>query len=391
MENDICKIEQCTGCMACYNVCSHDAIDMLPNDVGEKYPKIDMTKCVNCGLCKKICPANIQVVQRYPISCYAAISKNKDELLRSPSGGIASILSAYVIETGGVVYGCTGEDICNVHHIRIDSLSDIERLRGSKYVQSYIGNTYRLVREDVKEGTKVLFIGVPCQVAGLHSYLGKSYENLITVDLVCHGTPSQKLLNDNLKHYGIKSNDGTVNFRRKKYIPKFNSAKCRIEYGFFLTEKSIFKLEKNLYEDNYIIGFLNGLYFRESCYSCKYATACRASDITVSDFWGLGNDAGFNKGEGVSNVFINTNKGKRLWDDVRERVRCVERNRVEAIVGNAQLQRPMKRHPKFYRFRKLYTQYGFVRAVRKCTKMDVVKMRYLIPLIGFAKKVLCKV
>lgn len=253
-----------------------------------------------------------------------------------------------------------------------------------------ISDIYKQVKEDIKKGTKVLFIGVPCQVAGLLSYLGKEYENLFTVDLVCHGTPSQQLLNDNLKHYGIKDNAYKVCFRRKKVSSLFKSTKCRIEFGLFLMKKNIFVLERSLYKDSYSLGFLTGLYYRESCYSCKYATGCRISDMTVSDFWGLSNDAGFDQGEGVSNILINTKKAEILFAEIKERLRYVKRDRVEAIIGNAQLQRPMKRHPNFYKFRKLYPQYGFVKSVKKCTKMDRVKNEVFIPIFNLIKSILSK-
>lgn len=138
MEN-ICSVEHCTGCMACYNICHHAAIDMIPTELGDKYPVINNAKCIDCGLCKMTCPENVQLNYYYPIHCYAGITLDKKDLMRSSSGGIASLLSEYVIEHNGIVYGCTGDDIFNVHHIRITSKSEIEKLRGSKYVQSYIG------------------------------------------------------------------------------------------------------------------------------------------------------------------------------------------------------------------------------------------------------------
>lgn len=199
--DNICPIEKCTGCQACYNTCKHGAIKMMPDGCGFIYPMIDNDECINCGLCKRSCPVNEKTLLLYPQSCYAATLKSDADLYASASGGAATAFMRTVISDGGVVYGCTGEDVYNVHHVRIDSLSDIDRLRGSKYVQSQIGDAYIKVKKDLKEEKPVLFIGTPCQIAGLQAFLRKDYTNLITVDLVCHGVPSQKMLNENIHYY----------------------------------------------------------------------------------------------------------------------------------------------------------------------------------------------
>lgn len=223
---EICPIDKCTGCAACFNACGKGAITMMEDACGYIHPRIDQYKCVDCNLCAKVCPVNAKVVLRYPKDCYAATVKDDDELASCASGGIATELSRYVICKGGVVYGCTGKDIRNVRHIRIDKSEELDLLKGSKYVQSFIGGIYNNVKRDLHSGRLTLFVGTPCQVAGLLSFLRKDYSNLITADLVCHGTPSQKMLNDNIDLYCDKNEDIKIWFRKKER----NLSKCDVSY-----------------------------------------------------------------------------------------------------------------------------------------------------------------
>ena len=185
----ICNKDNCTGCFACYNICPKNAIKMVEDNNGFIYPEIDKEKCVNCKLCEKICPS-INKVQYYKKQkCYAMYSKDEKVRVKSTSGGIATTFSINVINSGGVVYGAAYDKNCAVKHIRVTDIDGLKKLQGSKYVHSYINDTYKRVKEDLKNNREVLFIGTPCQVAGLKKFLSRDYDKLILVEIICDGVP----------------------------------------------------------------------------------------------------------------------------------------------------------------------------------------------------------
>lgn len=373
---EICVKEKCTGCSACFNACSQKAITMSEDACGFIHPNIDQNLCIDCGLCAKVCPVNTKVTFKYPLDCYAATVKSDEELLSCASGGMATELSRYVINRGGIVYGCTGKNIRNVHHIRINKIEDIELLKGSKYVQSFIGEVYKNVRMDIQTGCFVLFIGTPCQVAGLKGFLRhKDYQNLFTVDIVCHGVPSQKMLNDNISLYCAENEDISVSFRKKVYTPSKCGASWRIIYGWFYQTKNMSAQHAiKYYKDPYMFGFLTPLTFRNSCYICPYANISRCSDFTLGDFWGLGKDACFINGKGVSVVLVNTDKAASVWSEVSEKCVWVRREIVEAQKGNGQLQVSSYMHKNYSMFMSLYQQIGFKRSVFFTLKKEKLKL-----------------
>lgn len=257
-------------------------------------------------------------------------------------------------------------------------------------MQSEIGTTYKDVLKDLKEQKRVLFTGTPCQIAGLKSYLKKDYPNLTTVDLVCHGVPSQRMLTENIHNY-TSDTDGSkikVSFRRKtgRKEPKLNSA--RIEYGWFLQNQPYSCVSRKFYNDSYMFGFLQCLTFRESCYTCRYATSARCSDITLADFWGLGDDAGFDKGSGVSLCLVNSDKGLSLINQIAPYVKIVERDVVEAIIGNGQLQRPSCKNKYYVLFRSLYPRVGLKAAIDQSLKKEKFKLKVVQPLKRNIKKII---
>lgn len=373
---EICVKEKCTGCSACFNACSQKAITMSEDACGFIHPNIDQNLCIDCGLCAKVCPVNTKVTFKYPLDCYAATVKSDEELLSCASGGMATELSRYVINRGGIVYGCTGKNIRNVHHIRINKIEDIELLKGSKYVQSFIGEVYKNVRKDIQTGCFVLFIGTPCQVAGLKGFLRhKDYQNLLTVDIVCHGVPSQKMLNDNISLYCAENEDISVSFRKKVYTPSKCGASWRIIYGWFYQTKNMSAQHAiKYYKDPYMFGFLTPLTFRNSCYICPYANISRCSDFTLGDFLGLGKDACFINGKGVSVVLVNTDKAASVWSEVSEKCVWVRREIVEAQKGNGQLQVSSYMHKNYSMFMSLYQQIGFKRSVFFTLKKEKLKL-----------------
>ena len=351
---DICEKDKCTGCGACMNVCAHNAISLTEQGVcGYIYPEIDQDKCIDCGLCVKTCPVNTPVKLNAPLKAFAAISKDHHDLMTSASGGASSVLVNSVLNKNGIVYGCVQRNYKNISHERIDKIEDAHLLKGSKYVQSYIGYIYRDVKEDLKTGKTVLFTGTPCQIAGLKSYLKKDYDNLILVDLVCHGVPSQKLLEEDVEYLlrdypNADKEKIRVEFRRKKRSPGVFEPDWGtfISYGVFngggaktFAHK---KKKQDFLIDNYITAFMAGTIFRENCYTCSYAQNQRGSDITIADFWGLKKCA-VPTTEGVSLLLPNTQKGLMAINEFKENFIICERPVDEAINGNGQLLHPSLR------------------------------------------------
>ena len=380
MRNTVLKeMDKCSGCGLCETVCPAQAIKMEYDKSGFIYPVIQKEKCIDCGLCERKCVVKTVSVE-YPRTCYAGVHLDEKIRAKSSSGGMFAALAEYTLEQGGVVFGAAvvpKGKIVTVKHIMIKNKEELKKLQGSKYVQSDLGLTFKQIRGDLKVGKEVLFVGTPCQVGGLKTYLRKDYDNLITADLVCHGVPSQQLLNDNIDHYrkkGVDLQEDSIRFRTKM---SSQTQSFKIEYGWFFKKNQPYSdspSKKAYYRDPYMFGFIQGLFFRGSCYKCPYAYAVRVGDFTLSDFWGLGKDARMELGKGVSAVFINTEKARVLFEVMKEEVAYEPREVQEAIVGNGQLQRPSSRHPQYDLFRRLYPRYGLAKAVDMCLRKDLVKI-----------------
>lgn len=343
---ELCSQQECTSCLACYNACPFGAITLTKTSLSAISPQIQHDKCKECGLCEKSCPILSGTTFRYPSAAVALYCKNEHDKQTCSSGGLATTISRYIISKGGVVYGATSSGGYPTFR-RVTYEADLELLKGSKYVYCNPELIYRAVKEDLKAGKECLFIGLPCNVAGLKKFLMKDYENLHTMDLVCHGTPPFEFLKAHLESKIGKSN-GT-----------WNLITFRGQYDFYT---SVFDENKkklyscNQYEDAYFVGFERGLLFRPCCYECKYARPERVSDITAGDFWGLGNDAlsGY-KGK-VSLALINTSRGNCLFEAFKDQFNWEQRTVEEAIKGNKQLNKPTEFTPAARQFQKIYSQ-----------------------------------
>lgn len=350
----------CCGCNACAEICPKHCIKMYKDKKGFFYPKVDEKQCVNCGLCLKVCPCKTSLNEfQFPKEAFAVWAKDTEQHISSSSGGIASVLSRYIIENGGIVYGCVAEGEI-VKHVRVDDICDIERLRGSKYVQSDIISIYSQVRSDLKNNKCVLFIGTPCQVAGLKNFIpSKSRENLYLVDLICHGVPSQQMFSDHIRSVIGNKKINKISFREKTDFV------LRLE-----SDEIIYKsdLWKDRYVDMYYNGFIDGLIYRDSCYKCQFARSERYSDMTIGDFWGLKDTEILPKEHknGVSVVLLNSDKGNSIFNAVKDLIIVYRRNVQEAIDGNTQLRHPSS-YPKRGRlFNILYSFLSFDISVRFC-------------------------
>lgn len=358
--------------MACHSICAHGAIAISENECGFNYPVIDKNKCVDCGLCYKMCPQNSISKGIESLSAYAVYSNSANDRESSTSGGASSVFAHKIIEEGGVVYGCAQSSFSDIKHIRITKNDSLYKIKGSKYVQSDITGIFPDVKKDLNEGKQVLFLGTPCQIAGLQAFLIKKYDNLISVDLVCHGVPSQKILKDHIQSL-LKDQQKVchVVFRKK------GSDERELKYGIFLREDILhsetrqhFFFQKEYPHDSYITGFMCGLFHRESCYHCRYASSDRIADITIGDFWGLGAQvpSHIDRSKGISLVLCNTKKGEAFLQQCLDKLVYEKREVREAILGNGQLNQPSLKDQNYDLFRKLYPQVGYTKAVRRCLR-----------------------
>lgn len=350
----VCGHQQCTGCGLCLSLCPQQCISIGTGELGHVYPQIDADRCTNCGLCQRNCPALHSQHLAAPQACYAVWSKDVDDYRTSSSGGVASVLSRYVIEQGGIVYGCAMLPDIDVRHVRIDNAEDLWRLKGSKYVQSDVCGVYRQLKEDVKAGRNTLFIGTPCQVAAVKAIYKVQPENLLLVDLICHGVPSRELLKRHVKNVTGRESCDNIMFRESDDFMLKIKADGVVVYDE--------PFSKQLYKDCYINTFIDGYTYRDCCFQCQYAGAARVSDITIGDFWGLGMKYDANgmqeHSHGCSVVLPITEKGIWMLGIIQDRLNIYERPVDEAIEGNAQLQSPVQMDWRKRLFRILYPAVG---------------------------------
>lgn len=335
----------CCGCSACVQRCPKQCISMSEDEEGFLYPHIDTSTCIDCGLCVKVCPVINQAEPRQPKECYAAYNLDENVRRESSSGGVFSLLAEKVIREGGIVFGATWNDRWQVVHTYTDNIDGLAQFRGSKYIQSIIGESYKKAESFLKDGRKVLFSGTPCQITGLRLFLRKDYENLITVDFICHGVPSPGVfrwyLQEELNEIAHQSNKNTVSFPTIHSIPKGDvhcpdglelkgirfRDKCIgwKKYSFALDlakatadgEKIQFSFSKDLYKNPYLRGFLWNLYLRPSCHFCKAKSLSSGADMTIGDFWGVESVVKkYNDDKGVSCVLANSPKALSILDNI---------------------------------------------------------------------------
>ena len=361
--------KDCCGCYACYNICPKECITMESDSEGFWYPKIDKNKCIDCNLCEKVCPI-INPVKRVDSKKIVYAGMNKDEQIRikSSSGGIFSILAEYIIKNNGIIYGASFDEDFNIKHKRIFCNTDLDLLRGSKYVQSSIGDIYKQVKNDLESNRQVLFTGTPCQVEGIRSYLRKEYVNLITMDFICHGVPSPLVWKKYLEKMKKSKQENIKNiyFRNKDIGWKIFSLKIIFDKKIYINDLS---------NDLFMKGFLQDVYLRTSCYSCKFKKINRISDITVADFWGIKNILPkMDDDKGTSLIVIHSEKGRQLFDKLNEKMILNEVNLNEAIKYNKSMIRSVKYNKKREAFfTELNSGEELINLIRKYTKVSFEK------------------
>ncbi len=319
----VCKENMCTGCMACVEVCSKDAIKII-DSLKSYNALIEEDKCISCEKCKHICPNNEKLELKKPQNWYQGWSNNETIRMRAASGGLASsLMKAFIEKKEGYVCGCTFVD--GEFKFKVSNqISDIQCFAGSKYVKSNSQKIYKKVKELLKIGKNVLFVGLPCQVAGLKKYIGRYDSNLYTVDLICHGTPSPRLLEIYLKEHNVE-------------LAKIKDLRFREKNSFRLSDEYMPITSRNM-PDRFLFAFLKTLIYTENCYHCNYAEEKRVSDITLGDSWGSTLSMEEQK-KGISLIMCQSEKGKELLALSEVHLENVERK--VAMEHNGQLNSPV--------------------------------------------------
>lgn len=361
------KKEDCCGCYACMTVCPVSCIKMQEDDEGFSYPVINKDQCINCSLCQKVCPViNIQH-SRKPIKVYACKNKSLEVRLKSSSGGLFSSLAKQIILEGGVVFGACFNEKNEVVHDYISTIAGLDIFRRSKYVQSNVGYSYRIVENYLKSGKPVLFSGTPCQVLGLRLYLKKTYSNLSTVDFICHGVPSPKVWNIYIKELSKKYSSykiANINFRDKEH--GWNTFSFSLD---FIKEDHVIHFSEPMYLNHYMRGYLSDLYLRPSCHQCSTRCLKSGSDITLGDFWGNQNSLDdFVDNKGISAVLLNTSKGEMLF----KKLDCdsMKSSYEDVLSGNPSIERSHPKPTERDEFYSLLNHRQFASIIQDLTKMN---------------------
>ncbi|MEG0701691.1 MAG: Coenzyme F420 hydrogenase/dehydrogenase, beta subunit C-terminal domain [Muribaculaceae bacterium] len=339
---------------------------------GFLYPKVDASLCIDCKLCEKVCPVINQNETRKPIAVYAAKNPNEEIRMKSSSGGIFSMLAESTINQGGVVFGARFNEKWEVIHDYTETVEGIIPFRGSKYVQSQIGDSYIKAQNFLKEGREVLFSGTPCQIAGLNKFLSKEYDNLLTVDVVCHGVPSPLVWRDYLDHL---YKTGKISAQSRKDTLPIGSISFRDKrtgwknFSFVIKDKGgKITVQETLHKNIFMQGFLNNLYLRPSCYACPSKAGKSQSDITIADFWGIQNYyPEFDDDKGTGLILINTQKASQTLSDLS--IESIKTSYNQALPGNPTIEHSVTIPKLRDLFCKQYSKLGIVAINQICQNM----------------------
>lgn len=334
----------CTGCGVCAVVCPHNCIEMVPDHEGFRQPVIDRSKCVYCRLCERSC-AVLQKPEVHELpTAFAAKNRNANIREESSSGGVFTALAEAVLNQGGVVCAARYNVDFSVIHGFARNVQELAHFRGAKYAQSKAEHCYSEIKQMLIGGTVVLFVGTPCQVAGLSSYLGKPYDKLILVDMVCHGVPSPLVWEKYIcARQRTDSHDqlGKVNLRSKKSGWSRYGYSVEINY----LDGSVYSVPQG--QDWFMRGFVENLYLRKSCENCNFKGIQRCSDITIGDFWGIWDiHPEFDDNKGTSLLWVHTKTGNALWQEVYRQFVVLQCSAEESVRMNPSALNSSKPHRK---------------------------------------------
>lgn len=368
--SSVCKKGECTACMACAEACSRSAITVI-DDVRNYNPQIDDEKCISCGLCRNICQNEKLVYGKDPVLWYQGWAKDENIRSISTSGGLAAAIAKKFVEGEGAVCSCEFQN-GGFSFSLVNDTKELERFAGSKYVKSNPYGIYTPIKERLSKGEKILMIALPCQIAAVKNFVGKHlHKNLYTIDLICHGTPSPKILSAFLKQYGYSLMDIKDIWFRKKSRIKTTGEKIVVSEGAL---------------DPYTLTFLNSINYTENCYSCRYAGRERVSDLTLGDSWGsfLSDEE---KRKGISLALCMNEKGKYLLDIADLHLEHVDLEK--AIEHNHQLARPCEKPLGYNSFFENFKQgYSYNKIVAKTLPKTYFnqKIKSILYRFGFLKK-----
>lgn len=342
----------CCGCGACAQGCPKKCITMTPDAEGFLYPVVDTAQCVECGLCEKACPIlKKEKTQRVQVQAFAACAADDELRQSSSSGGMFSMLAQEILSQGGAVFGAAFDENFAVRHVMVENSTDLQRLRGSKYVQSAMGDAYQQAKAVLKQGRPVLFTGVSCQIAGLKAFLGRDYDNLWTVDILCHGVPSpgvwQRYCREQEAAHGGKLK--AVSFRDKRTGWRRSSISMQFAGGREYCRRGG--------EDPYMRLFLGDVCLRPSCHDCRFKAVPRLSDLTVGDAWGIEQHMpDMDDDLGTSVVLMNSEKGNRLWKQIAPKLRSRPGELDTLLPPKADSRKSVSPHPNRTRFFAAFAQ-----------------------------------
>lgn len=322
--------DRCTSCFACYNICPNNAIEMKLSSQGFYKPQLDASKCNNCGICSTKCPVLVNTTQNRTadsILCYGGWTKEETLHRNSSSGGIFTEIANIILDSGGIVYGVSWQSDWTLAHQKAVSRMDIIPFQGSKYLQSNIGLKYKEIAQLIEEGKTVLFPGLPCQIAALRNFVRS--DKLITIDFVCHGTPSQLVFHKYLENIRNNRVVKSIDFRSKQN--GWSKFQTMISYTDGTTYSNNFR------EDPFMIGFLSDLYLNTSCYNCSFCSVPRQGDITLADYWGIPKE--YKHELGVSLILSNNEKGDSIIKAIRNKncTQFIQMPFESAIKGNPRI------------------------------------------------------
>lgn len=350
----------CTGCSACANICPRGCITMKADSEGFLYPDVNIDMCVDCGLCEEVCPMMNKPMPHDIKGVYGA--KNKDDSVRftSSSGGMFTLFAEDILNRGGIVVGAALDENHTVKHCIVNSIDELPKLRGSKYVQSIIGDTYTKVREYLRAGKTVLFSGTPCQIAGLKRFLIKPFSNLITIDVVCHGVPSPMVYRKHLAEIASKAGEPItcVRFRDKSNGWKQGET-------LFFTEHTRAGAPKR--QEPFMRLFLNNITIRSSCSDCAFNNKRSLADITIADYWGIDKQfPEFDDDKGVTLVIVNTESGKAIFESIKNKAEVITTDFAKGSEFNLAVAKSLSLHKKRGFFFTNIDNYSIDELVKQC-------------------------
>lgn len=349
----------CSGCTACASICPVKCIEMKSDEEGFVYPVVDKSRCINCGLCEKTCPIiNRKADAKIEPRAYACINNDLAVRMNSSSGGVFSLLAEYILQNDGVVFGASFDENFVVRHTFVEREEDLNKLRVSKYVQSDMGEMFKKAKEFLDANRKVLFTGTACQIAGLKSFLKRDYENLFTQDLICHGVPSPLVWEKYVAYRGGE-NCEEISFRKKFADETKTCFYIKLKNG-----KAYAKLPNS--RDPMVRMFLLNKCLRPSCHACAFKTITRQSDITLADFWGINTVyPKINDGKGVSLILIHSDKGKKFFDEIKDKITYKEVKFKDAVRHNKMYYKSALKNPIRKKFFKDLSRLPFDKVIKK--------------------------